>query len=516
MVAKFELLTHTKNSKIRGQMNLKSLQSPKFTLLAILCLLLALAIVQLPILKSEIEVTDFQLQDESQTHVYKFHSSKNSVQGVSAVLLHGIRCSAQMMFPLARSLAAQGIDTYAFNFPGHGDSEKPLDFVEADFSNNVIGVQIKKTWTEVGLPILKSLYTKENLWNQKTVLIGHSWGSFIAHDVLKSEQFPNRNVSWINLDGVFTSDVTLRVPTLGLFAEKSPHERHWTQEQFSFPVHHLGIIYDEDVTKKMIVWLSDLWGIRFPAYRSEFHFLILVTSTLLLVIIALLTQKLFVRSFAKLKLTQSSTVWLWLLGVGGVFPMGCFYFMWRPYSSIRVFAFSQSLYFIYLLGISLILFLAGAPKGLRKFLKFNWWQGLKEVSFGFLSFVILIFLVAPYVNHFYFHAGVYWIRWLKYIFFAVGLFPLCWILEKLTRSVGPWEALFRKAGFWIILSLPYLSFQLKDGIPLEFMELLAVFLFLEIIASYLFFLSRSVLLSATFLVLSLAWLPSMIYPWFQI
>jgi hypothetical protein len=144
--------------------------------LDLLVLLLILLAVQAAILWRQQDLdTHFQVLNDS------FHTPVRMVQrrttpspyAISAILIHGFRCSGSMMLPMARMLARNGIPTYVVDLPGHGLATSPLSLTCGPDCSYYHG-------NEYAQPILEALLHEQHLDPSRVVLIGHSWGGQLA------------------------------------------------------------------------------------------------------------------------------------------------------------------------------------------------------------------------------------------------------------------------------------------------------------------------------------------------
>lgn len=82
-----------------------------------------------------------------------------------ALVLHGLTSNRRIMFDLAESLAAAGLDTYAVDLPGHGDSPRPFTYSEA---------------RAAAQEAVLFLVFHEGYEPRRILLVGHSMGGHLA------------------------------------------------------------------------------------------------------------------------------------------------------------------------------------------------------------------------------------------------------------------------------------------------------------------------------------------------
>ena len=131
-------------------------------LLTGLVLLLGLVQARHELGSSGVEIERFRLADAFNTPAIRFLPPAEKRSGVVAVLVHGHECNKAMMAQLARFLAAGGVDAYAIDLPGHGESLQA-------FSDN-LGRQA----TEAAVA---NIVERTGGAVEKLVLVGHSFGA---------------------------------------------------------------------------------------------------------------------------------------------------------------------------------------------------------------------------------------------------------------------------------------------------------------------------------------------------
>jgi len=112
-------------------------------------------------------------------------------KGAPLVLLHGITSSARTWWRVAPALVALGYQVYAFDMPGHGESDEINDH-HIPFIASLIAQAIR----QLGL--------------ERSVLIGHSWGGITALTLANSS------------DGELFSRIVLIDPAVRIDPAKSP------------------------------------------------------------------------------------------------------------------------------------------------------------------------------------------------------------------------------------------------------------------------------------------------------
>jgi inner membrane protein len=101
--------------------------------------------------------------------------------GPVAVLVHGWRCSHQMMLPLARMLARNGVTAYAVDLPGHAASPVPMDLSCSERAVRPCRRGNDRFFVRFTNEILGDM-DRAGIFRRPVVVIGHSTGGIAAHD----------------------------------------------------------------------------------------------------------------------------------------------------------------------------------------------------------------------------------------------------------------------------------------------------------------------------------------------
>lgn len=108
-------------------------------------------------------VKEFRTDSPSRIPVVEVTSSAGArSQRPVAFLVHGFQCNKSMMVPLAKRLAAQGIDAYAVDLPGHGASLDRFSEVRA---------------RDVAREALETIVAARGTPPDRVILVGHSYGA---------------------------------------------------------------------------------------------------------------------------------------------------------------------------------------------------------------------------------------------------------------------------------------------------------------------------------------------------
>ena len=128
-----------------------------------------------------LSITRGHLDDDASTHYRRVAPANGDDDAPVAVLTHGWRCSHQMMMPLARALARNGVEVWAVDMPGHGRSPIALD--TGCGGKTSCGIANNRLFTDATASVLDHLFEAEGFADRDVVLIGHSTGAVAAHDV---------------------------------------------------------------------------------------------------------------------------------------------------------------------------------------------------------------------------------------------------------------------------------------------------------------------------------------------
>ncbi len=125
-------------------------------------LLLVLLQAQLELGSSGVLIERLQLADAYDTPAIHYSPAPGLRSGVVAVLVHGHQCNKAMMAQLARSLAVRGVEAYAIDLPGHGESQRTFAPDRA---------------SSAAASAVAAILERSNVSPAKLVLIGHSFGA---------------------------------------------------------------------------------------------------------------------------------------------------------------------------------------------------------------------------------------------------------------------------------------------------------------------------------------------------
>lgn len=469
--------------------------------------------------KSEIE-----LSDPHHSIVNKYQRKDNVSRFPVAILLHGKRCSSQMMDPLARELARNGVTSYSFDFDGHGNSKVPLYF-SCLRSNEKIPI-CRRVKSDLSLvdSVFQKLVQRENLEGRRIYLIGHSFGGGrIGHALMKSREKSSLDLFLINLDGrengvVYSGQKLLTLNVTGQRASRA------AGRLMELNVSHLGLLISAEVSEIILrEVLGDSFQMRERGWvsRSLFSmgpiavtFLLLIFYFLLLNFLPEVDLKLErrVRTYKDFPLPYLIIILGLAIGSALVCRLSAHIF-----SLPMIFHTGENLFLLYFVhfGISLwVVHLVYDPLHLIHEIcrEING----KVVSMVIFSFVLLASIVFSYVDNYLFHAQIEIHRAWRWGCFIFGLLPLGIFVHQLTvanSSVQKW--LLRTViwtiifSIWLLIAPP----RPEDRNPTADVGVYLAFLAIsEIFAEKIENKIGSVVGGSIFISLVVAWSAAVFYP----
>lgn len=468
-----------------------------------------------------VTIEQMQLENSDRSTVSVFRHETRETPNTVAILLHGKRCSAQLMAPLARVLAINGIKTYTFDFPGHGKSPVPMTF-----RCNIPGLGLpichkNRSDTDIGISVVQSLIDQENLSNKKIIFIGHSFGGGrIGHSLMNSPQLSNLDKGLINLDGNVAGTI-YRGPRLLTLHARTKQPSSNFGEQIQLDISHFEMIINSKVVELILNWINENWrGTLENSERSTaFHLSVPVTAVLILLTLIFMTYSLISELGSTQPITSRVRISDFIILI--VFSVASALAIRLGVESItflKLHNTSESLYLIYLilLGQCSTPAILIASKEKFRTQKFNYF--LKAVSIGVLAFSPLALLTAPYVDHHLFHSSLSETRILRWGAFSLFFYPLCFVTRRLSISKTIFQSYLLRMGIWIFLLTVWFLLQPPRDInrpPIgDLLQFSACLVIIELFAARLERKSNSITSSAVFSSLALAWIAAVFYPFY--
>lgn len=193
-------------------------------------------------------------------------------RGPVAILLHGWRCSHQLMMPMARMLARNGVTAYALDLPGHATSPVALDMSCRETAPRPCRVFNDSTFVREANVVLSALVREQNLGNRDVIVVGHSSGASAANGLLgaAADRLAGRIVLEGGVPRPLRTGNTLHVARTRFFDRKYPR---WPRDvlQGSFEdrtasmlavqeVKHLDMIRHAPTNRAILDWIRRASG----------------------------------------------------------------------------------------------------------------------------------------------------------------------------------------------------------------------------------------------------------------
>lgn len=432
---------NTRKEMGRMALNAKALSQPCLALI-LLCL------IALGVVNSRVEgggqsysVSRAQLDDEYETPYIHITPDTPNNRPV-ALLLHGWRCSKEMMKPLAKVLASHGIESFAVDFPGHGDSPKVLDLTCSESRLTRRGTPCRQPYdfTAMAAPMLRALFAKYNLASREVVLIGHSAGGIAAYDIAESQvgtlrgrialegrmQEERRGGNRLVIGGVnYFSRFFSGVNQL----EQGAVENNTAYAHQALPVAHLDLLYSQSVQQKIFDWFRKTTNFQSSFAGGSDYNNILYSAGLWLLLFASLSSLIYLQCSSRFDLPVFDSV------VGSPFGWRLIGLVLGAYAASLMTGelgsdgptWLRNTYYLcaptYLGFASLLL---GLPFlwSQRKLLRIEFTQVLKAFGLGTLIFILIYFSFYAGFYQSFLHTKLNSIRFGKFFLWALMLLPL--------------------------------------------------------------------------------------------
>lgn len=461
------------------------------------------------LLQATILTQNAGIEQVRHTEYTAFTSSTAGDRGTTAILLHGWRCSASMMAPMARALSKAGFTVFTLELPGHGRSQTAFRIDCPDAGG--ICVPDSTNTVEV-VSSIKKLILAENLANQKIVLIGHSWGGSLGHEALQAAELSMYNLKLINLDGKLNLDALPDERIFSIFVENSLAITEKSASALT-KINHLALVSSNEIFQKILQRLGK------PADQNPAAIWLPKAATVVILLLLFWSLNFFVQKTQSVPLPESPKVkhivilFLIAAGVAALFAFGL---NSRIHSQFQVFTAARNAIYYYLM-LSGILFLAFFySTGLLSWPKFSL-PAIKKIGtlifFGFLPFPLILF---PYIDHYYFHALLTGYRLPEFLFHTALILPLIISLRKIIWSTDPIKIYFLKALCWALLFLTFLLFFHPARVISESVEGLCALLILELFIVRFEYRTGSKSSADGVMALIFGWLITVLFPFLQL
>lgn len=461
----------------------------------------AALVIVLILLQTTLFIQNSGVEQVRHSEYTAFSSTTTSAPGTTAILLHGWRCSASMMAPMARALVRAGIPAFTLELPGHGKSQKAFGIdcpaaggICSPHSTNKIEV----------ISAIKKLILDENLTNQKILLVGHSWGGSLGQEALQAADLSTYNLKLINLDGKLNSGTLPDDRIFSIFVENS---QAYTEksENILTKISHLGMISSDEIFQKIIQRIggpgdSSPAGIWLPKAATLVILLLLFWS-----LHFFMPETQLVPAMETLKIKHVVFLFLIAAAVAGLFAFGL---NSRIHNQFQIFTTARNAIFYYLMlsGLLFLIYLAGT--GVFKVPKITWPAVRKNSGFVFLGFLPFPLIAFPFVDHYYYHTQLTGFRFPGFLLLTLAFLPLTISLAAFARTY------LLRAVCWVSLFALFLLFYHPARVVSESGEGLLGILLLEIYVLRFEKQTGSWPAASGLMALIMGWLVTVMYPAF--
>lgn len=432
-----------------------------------------------------------------------FISSTAKVPRTSAILLHGWRCSASMMAPMARALAKAGIPAFTLELPGHGRSQMPFG-IECPAGGGICRPDSSNT-IEV-ISTIKKLILAEKLSDQQIFLIGHSSGGGRGQEVLQAAELSAYKLKLINLDGRLNLDTLPDDRIFSVFIENS---QAFTEKSANVltKISHLSLISSDDIFQKIIQKIGGPEGTNASASWLP------KAATLILLLLLFWSLNFFVPeakwSPTKKGPSAKNLVFCFLIAasVAGMFAFGLntrIHYQFQILTAAR----NATDYYLMLTGMLFLVYLTFT--GEFKIPKITWPEFKKTCGFVFLGFLPLSLIVFPFMDHYYLHTSLTGYRLPGFLLLSIGFLPLAISVSILGRDYT------LRAACWLGLLVIFLLFFHPAKIISDAGEIFLGLLLLELYVTRFENRTGSWAASRLLMALILGWLVTVLYPVFAV
>lgn len=445
------------------------------------------------------------------------------------VLLHGWRCSAAMMRPLAETLARAGTRVLVPEIPGHGRAVEPLALhYDFEAGGPARWREVRRGGDAAMLAFLESLATSEARGQRPVALVGHSWGGFLVDGL---EPRGLNVVARINLEGGSERIVEgrnhlflgreawnrIHVPsgrpatvdeTHGAFASGTAHELRILP-----PGGHLGLIRSERVNGEVIRWLEGAFADDLGSDKRDLSGLPWVTAAALAAL-ALLVLGGRARSLpeaARLADRPGRPALRWLgvaFAAAGVARVLVPYAAAHGHASLWRLGHEQLLLPVYLASVGIPALIAvrrAIPRG-------DWRQIGNAVFWGVGTWAALILGPGLYLDASFQHLAIPSGRWLRVAVFSAAALPLAVAVVCWAQPLGAgWKRAAARAAVWVALLAVWALGQ-STGVRAEALQVMFVPVACEGVALVLARRTSSPWALASFTALAWGWLWAVSYP----
>lgn len=218
-------------------------------------------------LDSDFHIEDGTLADEYRTP-YRHLVPTTPAEGEPvAVLVHGWRCSHQMMLPMARMLARNGVESYVIDLPGHADSPIPLEASCSSRRKRPCAQSLGVLFTNSLRVVLATMADAGMFEGRPVTLIGHSSGAVAVAEVqMPAGQAPPARVI---LEGALDrmspgrnqlfigrGSRVRRYPDVPVGATEGSFDDASARRAAKVDVPHLAMVRNERANEEVLAWIQ--------------------------------------------------------------------------------------------------------------------------------------------------------------------------------------------------------------------------------------------------------------------
>lgn len=416
-----------------------------------------------------ISITRGHLDDDVSTHYRRVAPADGSADSPVAVLFHGWRCSHQMMMPMARALARNGVEVWAVDLPGHGRSPTALETGCRDKKRSC-QVPTNGLFKTASTSILDHLIEGE-LAGRDVVIIGHSTGAVAVHDLELQAETAESLAGRVVIEGRYKrlrqggNRLIVGKPSYvkkfgnglepdvlhGSFADRS------ATELFTANLPHLDLVYDAGVNERILRWIADTTGATLgdatQPYRDRYIACAIALAALGLALgllgAAYASRRGWLPPVCPSGHARPGIAFVCMVGgslaaamwAGELFRDG------RPWLQGII----GQILPTYLMCASVCI---GVPYVLltRRPGRPDLRSLAVDTAFAVLVFASIYLTVGVTIDRFFFHVGLAPWRWVRFLAWTVAFLPVCLVVQEFSFTTHRWWAriasLFVHAMAW--------------------------------------------------------------------
>jgi len=218
-------------------------------------------------LDSDVHIEDGTLADDYRTP-YRHLVPEHPADGAPvAVLVHGWRCSHQLMLPMARMLARNGVESYVIDLPGHADSPIPLDTSCSSSRKTPCREELGRLFKEPLQRVLANMADAGMFEGRPLTLVGHSSGGIAVAEVALSP--PQNRPARVIVEGklrrmspgrnqlfVGRASRIKKIPGLVAGSDEGSFDDNSARRVARVQDSHLALVRNRRVNKEVLAWIE--------------------------------------------------------------------------------------------------------------------------------------------------------------------------------------------------------------------------------------------------------------------